>query len=1826
MGNCHSGTTGVEFADVEDECFPASNVATSVSSHSDPESLPVVYLSCPCEEGRHSLNLRKDNLLLLTNYVKVWTFFAGKGIRLSNQDFSGVFTENTVYSNSGLCSVVLLVHATANSATCRSEGNLCSAARSDPQCSLGNRFLQMLHMECLSRLKAEADASSLFPVYSTETDPAFETIRSADQNRGCTCHLSFDIYILQGHDAASETVSIAKNFSHVLMRNLQIGSSDGFSFTYLSNLFQLRRRYSLKSLLVIPRSAQDTLSDFDQAPKELKLLRSLFSSSCVSQFTSPMCHSSTSRKFLSWKPGGTLNSANCSEDIISPRSMSAAIAATSPTVAALAVSPRGVRRAPLRSSAPSQRPLLPFTSLSSQAGSSALKSPTNRRSADVVSTRGAERTRREGTSFFSGSTMQESPGYCTAGRTDTHPTSPVLRWSERLKRERDRSNDSSILSEGASSLVYSQDVDADVEVERASDSGYESEMLSFRGSRSRSAEGMRNYDNSVQTDSTSENLSQETPRRSGLSPRTMERVSESYSSSSLLSSGDICLDDFEPPSSDSVPPCPITLQKINKCPPLPVGSAKKSIPGLNLGALGRTQRPLVPVISIQEKSVNKTMESLVSAPLRDESDERLFKFEQDAALSVDSSYSASAASDEEKLLFGQHSHSEAQRLLKRRRGSTVVPGLKLSALSNTTKLQFTGTTSVSPLSPDVDRVVQEAGSATVGGDAAIIAHCERVTTRRSSCRISGAPLDYSRNASFEEETFNDLCESKEGLLDRYRHVCSEVIPNGRIYISGALVSQNYSLLQDTGITHIINVAGDSCRNFYRDSFHYLTFVLHDNRLASEELQAILFYVLEYIDYHLRDPSHRVLIHCREGVSRSATVVIAYLMWKGKTVFRDALDIVRTARPCCNPNTGFTFVLLRFGKLLRAQTQSSGLSPLAKQALSSPGKRTEYNGNASAESADLVVYPCGNDTTLNGTAIYGVEDSRAFIDMLKSFINIVTVPGSVKDVPLVERRLLRFSPHHPDAPFVVPLGVSLFEATQGVWMPDVQAGLDPRFYYILRDDSNIYLWRGSESLHWSLIEAVFMADYIRQLYLFEGGTSLHDWRVMWIEDGEEPDCFWRLLNNATKEALWDTSRRVQHQRQLDELYAVMRDAEDLCNFNDYCRRQHCKSYPSSFDAVSVHEWDETPYGFGSGGVNVASLRYQGSTVTSSPTTAQSATLYAPSYGSLETNANNVRFTASPMDVPSLVGRSSLSGSSGLVSNTLLTNDAQSARSNGFSYASPKTLKGGLAVSPMVLGSRGNTSGRNSGRSLVGCPCLAPTVRRRFTVTSPSPGICLQKDDLRLSLLDGSSLQHGLSPQKSVILPPVNVLESCHTAVGIEEGTGREHDDLRPSLSRVTLNPFPPQPSSTDVVYITSPTPLEPDQPTSDTSRNTCFNQLQNLGSSGGLISVHSGRGQMNPSNPVPARQCSHPGVSAAGPSDFYNDASVSTLPGSDPLGTASAIVTTNMKSVKVREGDVELEPDVPYLYIWPRLHQPLDVFDDDQLCSNTLCIIVQFGPRPLLEMLSRRQGVCETSAKPVSVQHDELDTPGVSPCHAAYQSLQLLMVVTEESVPTTSLSATPRNVGYATEGSTVGITDAPIQKHSSCLTLCPMDSGNSAGLYRSIEILPEAACVNLKLPLQANLPSLSVDTPAPTGTPYLAPVPSPTSMIEQSEDYSARQNFTDGIPDGQGSDGNESMSSYNEVGKRLGCTGSSVRSATASFSELLPQIKEVEIVATVTPTSLWVWRGREWLSTLLDHPSDESILDQFKVGHGILPDDQDLRVFWEVEGEESDTFQKLLWLS
>lgn len=173
--------------------------------------------------------------------------------------------------------------------------------------------------------------------------------------------------------------------------------------------------------------------------------------------------------------------------------------------------------------------------------------------------------------------------------------------------------------------------------------------------------------------------------------------------------------------------------------------------------------------------------------------------------------------------------------------------------------------------------------------------------------VQGPAAAMSGPFELSVQDLNDLLSDGSGCYSLPSQPCNEVTP--RIYVGNASVAQDIPKLQKLGITHVLNAAEgrsfmhvNTNANFYKDSgITYLGIKANDTQEFN--LSAYFERAADFIDQALAQKNGRVLVHCREGYSRSPTLVIAYLMMRQKMDVKSALSIVRQNREI-GPNDGF----------------------------------------------------------------------------------------------------------------------------------------------------------------------------------------------------------------------------------------------------------------------------------------------------------------------------------------------------------------------------------------------------------------------------------------------------------------------------------------------------------------------------------------------------------------------------------------------------------------------------------------------------------------------------------------------------------------------------------------------------------------------------------------------------------------------------------------------------------------------------------------------------------------------------------------------------------
>ncbi|KAI1788370.1 phosphatases II [Ganoderma leucocontextum] len=143
-----------------------------------------------------------------------------------------------------------------------------------------------------------------------------------------------------------------------------------------------------------------------------------------------------------------------------------------------------------------------------------------------------------------------------------------------------------------------------------------------------------------------------------------------------------------------------------------------------------------------------------------------------------------------------------------------------------------------------------------------------------------------------------------------------------VFLGDLAAAESPNVLATLGITHVLSVMSghvalpSPCHLPHLSPYQPLQRMqvqVQDHPFV--ELASHLPRTTAWIANALRDPHARVLVHCVQGISRSATVVAAYLMATKGLSPAAAVARVKELRQCANPNEGFRGQLLEYEQCL-----------------------------------------------------------------------------------------------------------------------------------------------------------------------------------------------------------------------------------------------------------------------------------------------------------------------------------------------------------------------------------------------------------------------------------------------------------------------------------------------------------------------------------------------------------------------------------------------------------------------------------------------------------------------------------------------------------------------------------------------------------------------------------------------------------------------------------------------------------------------------------------------------------------------------------------------
>ena len=155
--------------------------------------------------------------------------------------------------------------------------------------------------------------------------------------------------------------------------------------------------------------------------------------------------------------------------------------------------------------------------------------------------------------------------------------------------------------------------------------------------------------------------------------------------------------------------------------------------------------------------------------------------------------------------------------------------------------------------------------------------------------------------------------------DELSLVC-ELSNGAKLYLSGYTLLSKKESLSDLNIKYVLN-----CAREISDAKHpnvtYKRLEMDD--VPMFKLNTVLLNGMIFIAEALH-AGHNVLVHCVMGISRSTSLVIAYMMTFHNLTYAQAHRIVKAHRPHINPNIGFVGFLERYDRgLIR---NDSAISP------------------------------------------------------------------------------------------------------------------------------------------------------------------------------------------------------------------------------------------------------------------------------------------------------------------------------------------------------------------------------------------------------------------------------------------------------------------------------------------------------------------------------------------------------------------------------------------------------------------------------------------------------------------------------------------------------------------------------------------------------------------------------------------------------------------------------------------------------------------------------------------------------------------------------------
>jgi len=137
----------------------------------------------------------------------------------------------------------------------------------------------------------------------------------------------------------------------------------------------------------------------------------------------------------------------------------------------------------------------------------------------------------------------------------------------------------------------------------------------------------------------------------------------------------------------------------------------------------------------------------------------------------------------------------------------------------------------------------------------------------------------------------------------------------KLFISGEIEARDIDFLKTHGITAIISI---QLKKLPQDVVGFIEGLDGGEYLHISISDTVNVNIMEHFDRAIKfiNENKTTLVHCQAGISRSATLCLAYMIQKHKLTLDEAFQQLKKCRKCIGPNFSFLGQLKSFEEKMR----------------------------------------------------------------------------------------------------------------------------------------------------------------------------------------------------------------------------------------------------------------------------------------------------------------------------------------------------------------------------------------------------------------------------------------------------------------------------------------------------------------------------------------------------------------------------------------------------------------------------------------------------------------------------------------------------------------------------------------------------------------------------------------------------------------------------------------------------------------------------------------------------------------------------------------------